>query len=312
MTGVVFFMNWEVSLIIWLQARMGAAGTALVSFFTMFGEQLISVPLLGFLYWCYDKEIGRFVGLHTLVGTTLNPMVKNLFLRRRPYFVHEEIRCLRPVDRSASVDDIAAQGFSFPSGHSTNAVLIFGSLARCVRKRWMTALGILIPLLCGLSRFCLGVHYPTDVLCGWLLGAAVLFLLPLLARKLREPRVLYAVILAAMLPGFFYCRSGDYFASYGILAGFLAGDLFERRFVHFACMRHPLRCLLRLAGGLSLCLALLMLTRLPFSQAFSASGRRAAMLVRTLRYGLSSFVCIGVYPMLFPFMDRLIPEKKKP
>ena len=72
LVGHTFFFNWEVSLILWLQARMGSFGTALASFLSAFGEELACVAILGFLYWCYDKRFGRFVGLNVLVGIVLN------------------------------------------------------------------------------------------------------------------------------------------------------------------------------------------------------------------------------------------------
>ena len=117
--GNIFFFEWEVALITWLQAHLGAVGTAVASAVSSLGEELVCVAVLGFLYWCYDKEFGRFVGLNMLVGVVLNPMIKNLAIRLRPYHAHEEIFCLKPVDGSADIYDVSAQGYSFPSGHST-------------------------------------------------------------------------------------------------------------------------------------------------------------------------------------------------
>ena len=82
LVGNTFFFDWEISLIVWLQAHMGAFGTALASFISAFGEELACVAVIGFLYWCYDKRFGRFVGLNVLVGIVLNPMIKNIFVRR--------------------------------------------------------------------------------------------------------------------------------------------------------------------------------------------------------------------------------------
>lgn len=62
-------------------------------------------------------------------------------------------------------------GLSFPSAHATNtaaaAVLFSWALPR------LSAVGIGLALLVGISRVYLGVHWPTDVLGGWALGAAV-------------------------------------------------------------------------------------------------------------------------------------------
>jgi hypothetical protein len=66
LVGNTFFFQWEVSLIIWLQSHMGSFGTSLASFLSVFGEEMACVAVIGFLYWCYDKRFGRFVGLNTL------------------------------------------------------------------------------------------------------------------------------------------------------------------------------------------------------------------------------------------------------
>ena len=121
LAGNTFYFEWEISLILWLQAHMGSIGTALASFISAFGEELACVVVIGFLYWCYDKRVGRFVGLNALVGLVLNPMIKNVFLRRRPYFDNPGIKCLKPVNKEADIYNIAAQEYSFPSGHTITA-----------------------------------------------------------------------------------------------------------------------------------------------------------------------------------------------
>ncbi|MCR5090502.1 MAG: phosphatase PAP2 family protein [Oscillospiraceae bacterium] len=297
--GNAFFFDWEVSLILWLQAHMGAAGTAVASFLSAFGEELACVAVIGFLYWCYDKRIGRFVGLNALVGLVLNPMLKNIFVRRRPYFDTPEIRCLKPVDKSADIYNIAAQEYSFPSGHSTNAVTVYGSIAEYAKRNLLTVIAVVLTVLIGVSRFCLGVHYPTDVLCGWLLGLVVIVAVPWLQSRFHTPRLFYVLLLLLGLPGFFYCKSTDFFTGYGMLLGFVLGIEFEQKYVNFEGTRNPLRSVLRVVGGVLVFFGLNTLLKLPFSGEFLDSGTTAACLVRTLRYALVIFVDMGVYPLIF-------------
>ena len=304
LVGSTFFFDWEVALMVWLQARLGAAGAAVASVFSMFGEELACVAVLGFLYWCYDKKFGKYVGLNVLTALVLNPMVKNVFIRRRPYFDHPEIQCLKPVDKSADIYDIAAQGYSFPSGHSANAVTVYSSLPQYKRNKALAVIGVLLPLLVGVSRVCVGAHYPTDVLCGWLLGLAVILVVPVLYRRIKNRLVFYALLLAVTLPGFFYCQSSDYFTGIGMLVGFIAGTEFEERFVNFENTRKPLWCVLRIVGGVAIFFGLNTVLKLPFSKEFLDTGTMAAHLVRTLRYAVVLFVDIALSPMLFKLVEK--------
>ena len=305
LVGSTFFFDWEVSLILWLQTHMGALGTAVASFVSAFGEELACVAVIGFLYWCFDKRFGRFVGLNVLVGLVLNPMIKNIFVRRRPYFDTPEIRCLKPVDKSADIYNIAAQEYSFPSGHSTNAVAVYGSVAAYAKKNALTVIAVVLTLLIGVSRFCLGVHYPTDVLCGWALGLVIIVAVPWLQRKFHNPRMFYGLLLLLGLPGFFYCKSSDYYTGYGMLVGFVLGVEFEQRWVNFENTRSPLRSVLRVLGGVAVFFGLNTLLKLPFSKEFLESGTLAAYLVRTLRYAAVIFVDMGVYPLVFRLTGKV-------
>jgi undecaprenyl-diphosphatase len=76
---------------------------------------------------------------------------------------------------------VEATGFSFPSGHTLNSTVTYGLIALLIwRSAWplwlrrasAIALGALV-ILVGLSRIALGVHYPSDVVGGWLAGLAV-------------------------------------------------------------------------------------------------------------------------------------------
>lgn len=308
MIGNVFYFEWEVRLMETLQAAMPAWLITLISQFSLLGESTLMVVILGFLYWSWDKKAARYVGLNLLTACVWNPMIKNVFLRRRPYFDNEGITLYRLIEKDADMYDIAAQGFSFPSGHSTSAVATYGSLRAIFRNRWFTVLAVLAPLLVGISRVVVGAHYPTDVLVGWALGLVVIFLVPFLEMKTGSRKVLYTVLLVSGLPGFFYCTSDDFFTSYGLLAGFILATLFEEKYVNFKNTREPVRMVLRVLGGGAIYLCLNTVLKLPFSEAFLDSGTMAAHLVRSGRYFIVIFVIIAIYPLLF---DRFFVKKEK-
>ena len=101
----------------------------------------------------------------TLGGLALSSLLKGLFLRPRPRVV-------------PSLSYIATT--SFPSGHSMLAAIVYLTLGSLLarlspRKRiklYFLGLAMLVTVLVGISRVCMGVHYPTDVLAGWSAGLA--------------------------------------------------------------------------------------------------------------------------------------------
>jgi undecaprenyl-diphosphatase len=77
--------------------------------------------------------------------------------------------------------DVFAGGNIFPSGHTANAVVLYGVLAMVVARRWRTPMIVAaawISVTVGLSTLYLDTHWLTDVVGGWLAGALVLLALP--------------------------------------------------------------------------------------------------------------------------------------
>lgn len=105
----------------------------------------------------------------TIIDALLTYIIKNLTERSRP-------DVLERLARETS--------YSLPSGHSSSSILLYGAILALtlpyVRSRGsrfaLTCLTTLWILLIGLSRMYLGVHYPTDVLLGFLLGAVMLII----------------------------------------------------------------------------------------------------------------------------------------
>ena len=296
--GTTFYFGWEVALMEGLQAGINSIGVVLASALTMLGEEATLVAILGFLYWCYDKKFGKFIGTNIVVGITLNPMLKNMVYRRRPYMDHEGIQCLKQVKPGDSYD-ISVQGFSFPSGHSMNSAIVYGTLPVYKKNRLLTLFAFLFPFLIGISRVLLGVHYPTDVLTGWVVGAVTVFLLSFLQRKVKNIHILHLILFLLSVPGIFFCKTTDYFSAIGIMGGFFLADLFEEKVVKFENTKKVLPCVLRMVIGFALYFALNTLLKLPFPKEFLEAKTMAAFLVRAVRYLIVSFTILGLYPMLF-------------
>ncbi|MBO4888483.1 MAG: phosphatase PAP2 family protein [Firmicutes bacterium] len=305
--SVSFFYDWEVALQIFIQSLLGSFGTTVCSAITMFGEEMIMIVILGYIYWCLDKEYGKFIGVNVIIGIVLNPLLKNIALRRRPYFDHPEIKCLKPVDASADIYDIAAQGYSFPSGHSLNSAIVYGSLPAWQpedgrNKGWQKALmviAIVMPLLVGVSRVALGVHYATDVLAGWAGGLVIVLGMGHLQKKVKKKWLLHLIIFLISLVGYFYCKTTDYYTGVGMMGGFFLAYHFEEKYVKFESTRNVWISILRVAVGGALYFGLNTALKLPFSKEFLDSATLAAYIVRSLRYAVVMFLLMGVYPLVF-------------
>ena len=305
-----FCFGWEISLMEWLQSVFSSdIAVKIFSIFSACGEELACIAVLGLFYWGLNKEIGKYLGLNLAMGNVWNPMLKNVVLRLRPYFTHSTIKVLKPVDAKADIMDIAAQGYSFPSGHSSNSTITYGGLAVKSRTKWVKVLLWIVPLFIGVSRFVVGVHYPTDVLGGWVLGLIIISVVPLLQKKIKNEFVFFGILLLSGLPGFFYCTSNDFYSGYGILLGAVASFLFEERAVKFDNTKNVLRAILRTAIGGALFMGINTALKMPFSKDFLASGTTLAYIVRTLRYGITIFCVCGLYPMTFRFADKIWRKK---
>lgn len=159
------FLNSGINWIVVLQG-LGAWLTLPMKTFSFLGSEDFFMMVLPLLYWSVDAALGLRVGIVLLVGSSVNDAAKLAFHSPRPYWF------------SAKVKAFASEtSFGLPSGHSSTAVGIWGMLASQVKKPWAWVVAILVMLLIGLSRMYLGVHFPIDVLLGWLLGAIILWLI---------------------------------------------------------------------------------------------------------------------------------------
>lgn len=308
--GHVFSFDWEIALMELLQ-RVGSAGDTVAAFFTLFGEEVLLIGVLGLIYWGINKHWARQAFTSFAIASLSGCMLKNVLLRRRPYMDHETIRCGRLPTPGADPLDVSAQGFSCPSLHAAHTMSLYGTLATLVKKKWFTVCTAALLLMIGLSRVILGVHYPTDILLGWTLGVLAIFVGGWLIRHVHHPLAIMAILAAAALPGWFFCVSSDFYTIYGLLFGMYLSFWLDDRFVHFSNTRSIPRMAVRTALGVVVFLILSSVTKLPFPKELLNGSDFAAHIVRSLRYAVISFVTIGVFPMAFPLLDRIIPDRKE-
>lgn len=298
---LIFEQEWESRLICLLQSMISRWPflKGLFILFTNFGEPFFIVLVTGFLYYGYRKKWGIYTILCVLSTEVMNDLIKNVVMRPRPYMTHEEIQCLKPLDPRHDLYDSVRQGYSFPSGHSSGAASLCASLFACIRSRIVLAVGIPIVLLVGVSRFSLGVHYPTDVMAGILLGFLCTLLIDRLYDRI-EKKYLYLLLTMLCLSGVFFCKSEDYYSVIGIFMGFMAGNLFEEKHIGFEDCNDVCKAIVRTLLGGALFLSISVLLKFAAAGLFVEESR-AALLYRSFRYGVATFAAMGLYPYFFRY-----------
>ena len=303
-------MGWEVGLIEWIQKTLGSLNGVIGTVLSTVGGEIGLPMVLLVVFFCWKKESGKRLALIVTAVNTWMPMLKAVVMRPRPYMEHpDRIRGIADVGNSGSLDDVVAQGYSFPSSHSASTAALFIPLALEVKKKWMWIVAVTVTFLVGISRAMTGMHYPTDILAGWALGVAGSGLCLLLEKKVKNEWVLHLILLASALPGLFFARTEDYYTALGLLIGLIAAIHFEEKFVNFRDTRNIWAMILRVSGAFALYYGLNVLLKLPFSREFLSGGTTMAFLIRTARYAVIIFTVIGIYPKVFPLFEKVGNKK---
>lgn len=294
----ILYSEFENNIIITIQQYMSGPLVKIASLITELGDELAMILVIGLVYWCLNKKLGKKIGMYLSLVNIIYPCIKSSVKRLRPYMADSRIKCLKPVHSGADIYDVVVQEYSFPSGHASNSIAVYGSLMKVTDSKILRILLPVVCLLIGVSRFALGVHYPSDVLAGWLISGLGIAVFSYAPKKLGRNRTLLLFGILGLF-GFLTATTNDFYTGYGLYLGMSAGFLFEEKYVRFKETRSIRTCILRTLGGTVLFLILNTLLKLPFSAAFLDSGTKAAFLVRTVRYAAVTFLLLGVYPMSF-------------
>lgn len=155
---------------------------------TYLGEELVFMAVALILFWCVDKWKGYFILAVGFIGTILNQFLKLAFRVPRPWVKDPSFEIVESARNGAG-------GYSFPSGHTQNAVGTFGGIARGTKKTWLRVVLIVLSCLIAFSRMYLGVHYPTDVGVALVTAVVLIFVLyPIMQKAKNDPRWMYGVL----------------------------------------------------------------------------------------------------------------------
>lgn len=295
--------------------RLPALDT-LMQLITEGGGELVFMVLAITVFWCIDKRCGYYIFTVGFFGTIINQFLKLAFRIPRPWVLDPNFTIVESARAGAT-------GYSFPSGHTQNAVGTFGGLARYTKKRWVRVVCIVLAVLIPFSRMYLGVHTPLDVVVSVLVALVLLFAFyPLFSSDERQSRAMWyvlaaVIVLAAAYLAFVlvYAFPADIdadnlaegtktaFTMAGAVLGLLAVYAADRYKLQFDTKAPLLGQILKLVLGLALLVAIKAGLKAPLHALF---GGYFADLVR---YFLMVLFAGCVWPLTFGFFARVGRKK---
>lgn len=288
---------------------------------TQMGDEIFFLAIALIMFWCINKNMGYFLMSTCFFGIVLNQFLKLAFKVPRPWVADPNFN---PVASAVG----SATGYSFPSGHTQNAVSIFGCLSagssmlfkNKKSKAVFCVVCILLATAVSVSRLYLGVHTLEDVLFSVALALAMVFLFrPVFVKKSPNPAIISVIIgmmLAATCAYLIYSytlNSTDATEIENILTGqkhawyMLGGVLgilvfypLERKFVNFDPKTTFGIQLVKVIPGFILAIGLKELLKVPLNAVFAGHG-----VSHSIRYFALVAFSVFVWPLCFKHFEKL-------
>lgn len=153
-----YLYDLGISIVLFVQ-NLGVWLISPVRFLSFFGTAQFYLLVMPALYWCFDATLGLRIGIILLVSDGLNFILKLVFHAARPFWISRQV-----------TNYSFEWSFGLPSGHAQNSAAVFGLLAASLKRGWVWVVSLIAIFLIGFSRVYLAVHFPQDVILGWIIG----------------------------------------------------------------------------------------------------------------------------------------------
>lgn len=289
------FLDFEETIVYGLQKLAYGQLRQLWRVISLLANPVLFVMLFTIVYWNVNKREGVRFAYNSAFALTITNTFKSIFSIMRPFQYSERIYNL---DFKGS-----ASGTSFPSGHATLSSSLYSSLYLSFPSVFKLLMLIILPLLVGISRLALGVHFPLDVCVGWGIGYAFTFTLYRLLDDMDDgmkksipitvslSSVLFAasLVLSILITTgtLSHSRFNDLSAMFALLSGLMLGRFFEHHFVKFIVRARRAKKVLREILGL-----------IPVAVLFLVLHHTNVIVSTTLLYFFISVWCTFLFPFI--------------
>lgn len=156
---------WQYEWIRWIQTIHAPWLERVLHYLTILGTERFYVIVLPVIFWGISKQLGLRLAYVFLTSMFVNGWMK------------DALRVVRPmgIPGIQSSHTATATGYAMPSGHAQGSITFWGLVARWVGKAWFWILALLLAFGIGASRVYFGLHWPLDVMIGWLIGLVFVF-----------------------------------------------------------------------------------------------------------------------------------------
>lgn len=174
------FLQWDGGILLWIQDNLRFDWlTPVMKAITFLGDSGWFWIALALVLCCFrsTRRAGIAAGIALLLSLLVNNIcLKPLIDRTRPYELIEGLAILVSPPGDAS----------FPSGHSGASFAAATAMFPYLKRRWVAVCLIILAALIALSRLYVGVHFPTDVVAGALIGVVLGLIGSRLARRFPD------------------------------------------------------------------------------------------------------------------------------
>ncbi|MGL5751554.1 MAG: phosphatase PAP2 family protein [Paraclostridium sp.] len=218
-------MDIQVEILKYIQSFKSPILNLIFLVITISTEVPVILVVASILYWCINKKYGQKLLFALTTNIAINTGIKEFFKSPRPIGI-AGIESMRTE---------TATGYSFPSGHTQTGTTFWVSIMSILKNKYVYIIGTILFLGIGLSRLYLGVHWPIDVIFGWIFGLTFTiscnFILDKVEDKNNYKYFLYLLI--PMTIWIFIVNSVEYVKMFGLFTGFIVGYIIEKRYVKF-------------------------------------------------------------------------------